>query len=274
LRFGEIFGKASAVALILINPNLHQLKEKSAGAKFKKETEGLFDDYPSLVPAFKITSGTSLAQCQAFLKAYKGTALAIVYSSPGLTDAEIKVLALEPRIKYHVILNDKVTAEQLAQTPVPKRIFIRDNFNKQARIADYAGPELFSDQHKTFAAKGLGFGDYTVVGSVFQDSGSTPSAVAIHALYKHPATGDLWVEHFVSDQKERDVGDVASKFIQAAKKLTLASKKRAAEFGSNVALDSYASQVKASSYPGLGKNKEQQLVHHLSLTIDVLTGLV
>ncbi len=137
-------------------------------------------------------------------------------------------------MKFHVIVNDKITASQLAKLPKSKRVFIRDNFNKLSRNADYGAPELFSDKHKTYTGSGMGFGDFTVVGDVFQDSGSTPAAVASHAVFKHPTTGDAG-SNIVSDDIEKDVGDVVSKFLQSSRKLVAAAKKRPAEFGWNLA---------------------------------------
>lgn len=270
--FALAFGKAGARALILINPDLHQLAEKDAATIFRKETLGLFVDHPSLVASYRIKSSTTMANCQAFLKLYKGDSLALIYSSPGLSDADIQALAAEPRVKFHVVVNEKITATQLAKLPKAKRVFIRDNFNKLSRNADYGAPELFTDKHKTYTGSGLGFGDFTVVGNVFQDSGSTPAAVASHAVFKHPTTGDVWLQHFVSDDIERDVGDVASKFLQSSRKLVAAAKKRPAEFGWNPGLEAFAGHVKASTYPGLGKNKEHQIVHHISAHIDLITG--
>lgn len=271
VRCATLFGKAGATALILVNPTLHQLSDKTAANAFRKAINGLFDDFPTLIPAYKVRSDITVGNCNAFLNLYKGESLALLYSSPGLPNQEMKALGAEARVHYHLILNDKITGSQLAQLPKGKLVFVRDNFNKLARNADYGGPELFSDKHKTFKANGLGFGDYAVVGSVFQDSGSQPAAVAIHATFKHPDTGDIWVDHFVSDGKDRGVGDVASKFLEAARKLTAAAKKRPAEFGNDIALQAYAALVKASNFPGLGKNKEHQLVHHVSLTIEVIT---
>lgn len=270
--FASIFGKAGARALILINPDLHQLASKDAATTFRKETMSLFSDYPSLVPAYRIKSTTTMANCEAFLKLYKSEELALVYASPGLSDSDIQVLASETRVRLHLIVNDKVTATQLAKMPKAKRVFIRDNFNKLARNADYGAPELFSDKHKTYSSAGLGFGDFTMLGNVFQDSGSTPAAVAAHAAYKHPTTGDVWLQHFVSDDTERDVGDVASKFLQSSRKLVSAARRRPAEFGWNPGLEAFANHVKSSTYPGLGKNKEYQILHHVWTHIDLITG--
>lgn len=270
--FATAFGKAGSRALIIINPVLHELASKEAGEAFRKETQKLFEEFPSLVPTYRIKSSTTRTHCSNFLKLYKAESLALLYSGPGLTDADMQSLGSEARVGFHVVVNDKITASQLAQIPKSKRVFVRDNFNKLTRNADYGKPELFSDAHKTFPASGLGFGDFTVVGSVFTDSGSTPAAVASHAAFKHPKTGDVWLEHFVSDDTERDVGDVGLKFLQASRKLVNAAKKRPSEFGWNPGLQAFSDHVAASTYPGLPKNKEHQIVHHVWRHLDLISG--
>lgn len=111
-----------------------------------------------------------------------------------------------------------------------------------------------------------------MIGSTFRLGGGQPSSVVIHATYKHRTTGHIWVEHFVSDDIEREVGTVEEKFHQAAAKLVAAATRRPAEFGSNDALDAYAEHVRSHHYPGLGGNKRHQIHHHIALNHQILVG--
>jgi hypothetical protein len=167
-----------------------------------------------------------------------------------------------------------MTAGQRALLPTTKRVSIRDYFNKLDRNSDYDGAELFTDRHRTFKASWAGFGDYAAIGSSFSATGGPPAAVAIHAIYKELKSGDVWIEHFVSDDIARNVGSVQGKFVQAAKKLTAAAKARPKQFGQNFALDEYAAHATSAHFPGLPKNKELQISHHLCLMLDVLSGVV
>lgn len=117
----------------------------------------------------------------------------------------------------------------------------------------------------------MGFGDYAAIGSAFTPGGAQPAAVAIHAIYKHKS-GDVWIEHFVSDDTDKDVGSTEDKFLQAARKLVKATKVRPKEFGANFALDEYAALVGAHHFPGLGTNKVLQVEHHICLMLDLLSG--
>jgi hypothetical protein len=93
-------------------------------------------------------------------------------------------------------------------------------------------------------------------------------------VYKDPAAGALWVEHFVSDDTDIEVGTTAEKFLQAARKLVRVSGRRRAEFGNNEALAAYAEDVRANTSPGLMANKRRQIHHHLATNHSILTGVL
>jgi hypothetical protein len=108
------------------------------------------------------------------------------------------------------------------------------------------------------------------LGATFEPGGGQPSAVAIHATFKEG--GAVWVEHFVSDDVERDVGTVGEKFLQAAGKLVARVREAPLAFGRDEALQAYANDVAEEHFPGLPKNKERQIYHHLALMHQLLTG--
>lgn len=270
----EACGKVNQTVVVILNPNKHQLDRKEAVATWQKAVFPLVEKYKFVLPAYRCHAATKPSDLEAFFKLFPERETAILYSSSTLAEAEARALVARENIRFHIDLNGKMTSSHRALIPKNKYVEIKDDFNKLERNADYGGQELFSDRIKTFSASGVGFGDYASIGSAFQSGGSTPAAVAIHAVYKNTETGDIWIEHFVSDDKDKAVGDAASKFVQAARKLVPAAKKRPKEFGENFALDAYEAHVKANSYPGLGKNKELQIAHHMCLMLDVLAGVV
>jgi hypothetical protein len=146
---------------------------------------------------------------------------------------------------------------------------IRDHFNAQPKNSDYNGSEFFSDRHRTFRDMGIGYGDCMTIGSEYKKGGGPAHAVAIHATYKQTRSGDVWVEHFVSDDTELGVRTTAEKFLQAARKLVRAVSRRRVEFGNNAALDSYAEYVRTNSFPGV--NKQLQIHHHIALNHQILS---
>lgn len=269
----KAYGKAGRKLALIINPDKHDLKVASEAAAWRAEVLEVLGAVPSIVPTMRCSSSTTAPEVNAFLKQFKGRAVAIAYASPSLTDAQVTTLAGNADVHFHLVLNGKMSAAQQALLPSKKRVDIRDYFNRLERNADYAGEELFTDRHRTFEPKWLGFGDYAAIGSAFTPGGGPPAAVAIHAVFKHKS-GDIWIEHFVSDDTDAAVGSVEGKFLQAANKLVVAAKARPKSFGHNFALDEYAQHVATGHFPGLGKNKELQLTHHFCLMLDVLSGAV
>lgn len=257
---------------ILVNPDKHELKNSLAAKAWRKNLISFIGDKESVVPLLRCDGGVTQASVNEFLKDFPDRNVAFLYQGCGLDDAGVKKLAAIRNVAFHIGVDAKISASHRKLLPIAKYVDIKDCFTKLARNADYNGAEFYTDRHKTFAAMGCGFGDYATIGSAFQAGGSTPYAVAIHAAYKDPKTSDIWVEHFVSDDKEKDDSDVATKFIQAARKLVAAATKRKKEFGKNYSIDAYAGYVAASYFPGLPKNKQHQIEHHLCLMLDVLSG--
>lgn len=269
----EAFGKKDERLAVLLNPDKHELAG-GGNHVWRKAVVAAIKAVDSVLPALRCSPGTTKAQVDAFIAEFPDHEVVLAYSSPALTDAEMTALAGRADVKYHLVLNGKLSALKQGLLPIGKRVLVEDRFNKLARNADYGVPEFFTDRHSTYKKdKWAGFGDYTCLGSEFVPGGGAPSAVAVHACYKHNAT-EVWVGHYVSDDIEKDVGTTASKFVQAAKKLVRAANARPNQFGANFALDEFELHVNANHFPGLGKSKQLQISHHLCVTLDVVDGVI
>lgn len=270
----EEYGKKGRRLAVVLNPDKHELGHAAAGNAWRKDVVPVIRAHPSILPAYRCTPGVSKVQVDAFATQFPDRDLLLAYSSSSLSDVEVTALAGVANIRYHVVLNGKMSAHQQALLPNTKRVDLQDRFNKLGRNADYGSPEFFTDRSNTFVPDGwVGFGDYCGIGSDLVIGGGPAAAVAIHAVFKHPS-GDVWIEHFVSDDTDIAVGDTAGKFLQAARKLVKAAKARSGEFGKNYALDEFEQHVKASHFPNLGKSKQLQISHHMCLMLDVLSSTV
>ena len=97
-------------------------------------------------------------------------------------------------------------------------VLFENRFNKKSRNADYPEDELFSNDHIDYREDDyIGFGDYSIIGSDYIESGFAPYAVAIHIVY-FAKDNSLRIRHFVSDSND-DISDVAGKFYEAVSKL-------------------------------------------------------
>jgi hypothetical protein len=274
VRCIEEYGKKKQAAIVLLNPDKHDLKGPTAIKAWGKDVLAAIKATTSVLPGWRCTSGVTKADVDGFIAHFAGRQVALAYQSPSLSDAEIAALAAVADIRFHLVVEGKLSAAKQAALPQNKRADIQDRFNKLARNADYKGQEFFSDRHSTFKKdKWAGFGDFLCLGSEFAPGGGPPAAIALHTCFMKTAT-EMWVEHFVSDDTDIAVGTTASKYLQAAKKPVKAAKARPSEFGSNYALDEFATNNAAHHFPGLPKSKELQLGHHLCVTLDVVNGVL
>ncbi|MBK5300096.1 MULTISPECIES: sce7725 family protein [Gammaproteobacteria] len=272
-RCMDAFGKDKKALVILTNPTQHEYSNNALTQNnLITSIQSLFDSHTTLIPAYCIDSTTTQNDVKNFLSHYNKKEVALLYNNPTLSEVEIKTNAALNQILFHVILNDKISTAQLAEIPKNKIIDTRDFFNKLDRNADYSGRELFTDKHKNVGNNIYAIGDYTITGRKLEIGGGKPGAVASHITFKNSNTSDIWIEHFVSDDTDRNVSDAETKFLQMAKKLTKQVKVLPNEFGWNSSLQAYDDHVKQSTWSGLGKNKEYQIKHHIQLMLDVLNN--
>ena len=268
----RLCGEEDQPVAVIVNPHKHELSNATDLAQWQKEAWSLIDELPHVVPTLHCDEGTARKDIEQFLGRFIGRRVAIVYFGISLDNRDQKWLSTNSNIRWHMVLSDHVSSSFWEILPRDRLILIKDCFKRRVRNADYDGREFFTDRHKTYQKQAAGIGDYLCLGRLFQSGGSTPAAVAIHAIFKETNSGDVWVEHFVSDDRTLEEGDVASKFVQAARKLTTAARRRQNEFGLNPVLTEYARLAKAAEFPGLPTNKKLQMVHHICLMIDVIAG--
>lgn len=143
-------------------------------------------------------------------------------------------------------------------------VLFEDHFNKKNRNAAYPEDEAFSNDHLDYDLDGyVGFGDYSMIGEEYNESGFAPYAVAIHIVY-FDNDNSLRIKHFISDSND-DISDVAGKFYEAVTKLyawyTEEHQERQLTRGLKVLLDHYTNKT----YPGLPTLKKLSIMHHLEL---------
>lgn len=272
IRCLDKLGKNGQNAIVVLNPYQGDFKRGSSNT-WQDAVEESLECHPSLMGGVLLHAGMSLNVKQiSNLIASDGTRdFALIYQNCPLDAKEVAPLIAAKNVKFHVVLQRKISSSLLRLLARSKTVHEVDGFNKQPRNADYGAPEYFSDSHKTFKEQGVGFGDYTVIGERFEEGGGPPGAIAIHITYRHHAKDEIWVEHFLSDEKERFASKVEDKYLEAVKKLAKVHPSRKREFGMNMALDAYFTDHVDKTFPGLPKNKERQIVHHIARMHDLLS---
>ena len=161
---------------------------------------------------------------------------------------------------------------QIRRTVKQNKVMFNDWFRKQAKNADYAivDDEPFSEDHLYFKEEGyFGFGDYSIVGSIFDENGFAPTAVAIHIVY-FADDYSLRIHHFVSDS---NIGmkDVAGKYYEAVTKLVNWFR-NGHQKQKTAAMTMFIDHYEKGYYPGLATVKKLSIMHHLELMGRYLEG--
>lgn len=144
-----------------------------------------------------------------------------------------------------------------------ERILLRDGF-KRRRNRDYPPVELFSDLNVTFEDEGMdGFGDFSIVGDDYSESGGPAYAVAIHLTFIDPDQDDaMFIYHFVSTSQDTPT-DPAGKFAEALDKLITKLDSGNSKLYETTALGELRQFHAKGHFPGLGYLKKISLNHHI-----------
>lgn len=149
-----------------------------------------------------------------------------------------------------------------------KRVIIKDSFNRLSRNADYVPDEYFSDLFSTYKPDFYGFGDFQIVG-VGTGGGGPAHAVALHLTYlKEPNGQEIWVRHFVSDDK-LGTSNVQGKYFQALRKL-VTFLNQYSNTPETIGAREYRENLIDGVFHQLGYPKKLSMKHHIELMIQVL----
>lgn len=273
IRCLETLGKSGQSAIVVLNPYQGDFKRNSPSS-WREAVNECVGKYPSLIPGVLLHGDMSLTakQVSKLIASNGARDFAMIYQNCKWDASDVAAIAAAKNVKFHIVLQRKISSTHQGLLPRAKTVHIVDGFNKQPRNADYGAAEYFSDSHKTFKQQGIGFGDYTIIGERFEEGGGPPGAIAIHITYRHQAKDEIWVEHFLSDETDRFAGTVESKYLDAVGKLATSHPSRKREFGMNESLGQYFTDHVDQTFPGLPKNKERQILHHIARMHDLLSN--
>lgn len=266
----DVLIKGGFSPLVVVNPTKSNFKAGDKGWYAKLMGSNLAG--ANWLPLILIDSSHSLQDALSFVNYFSNRNVAVAYNTSNLSLNDLQAINNQASVVFQVILPNSLNVQQRSLISSSKAIDILDCFRSQSRNADYGGPEFFSNQIRGFRHNSFGYGDFTVLANEVRDEGGPASAVAIHATYKELNSTDVHVEHFVSTVTQQHLSDMTNKFLDAAAQLVTAANTRPAEFGNNIALDSYRYQVANNHFPNLAGSKRQQVLHHICLNRQMLLG--
>ena len=249
--------------LFICNPRHGEFVGNAERLASEIVTQGL-NDYENWIPALYVDRHATLQALEAFMETYDAHQLALVYyGKPELTVCS-RIAAADDNIAHYVFRRGRVESDYMQSTPDRKRVLIVDSFQRQARNADYLGRELFTDLNTRAGNQNdMDFGDFSIVGDHYTDTGGPAHAVALHHIHVG-ANSSLMVSHFISDRTDTAV-DPGGKTIEAVVHLTEALNDL--QPNNTRACNDYRTMRENQQYRGLGYMKRIAIKHHLEVML-------
>lgn len=260
--------------VVILNPYQNDFSGGNNVNQFNQDISSLVSSKNNIIIGCLVKAGINFQSLTTWISGITNKRIALIYDNAALTDSEIQLLGNDVRVNYHIILNNSLPQHQYNFIPVNKAVLVNDNFRKLARNSDYNGPEFFTNQHQYVGRNYLGFGDYTITGKVLDLGGGPPSAVASHLIFKELSNNSIWIRHFVSSNTQRGGEVVATMFLDVADQISNFVPNHINQFGRNIGLSNYYSCSQRRHSPGLAKNKQFQITHHISFMLDIINGRI
>lgn len=258
------FQSATLLVGLILNPNVGDLTDEPETIS---QLLMKLSSNPNIIPSLLLNESAEEVMEKLKNKGVNEDDTLIVFNNRDYLDIYQDLFRGAP--KYTLCPDERFIRRAVSQS----KVLFENRFNKQSRNADYPKDEFFSDDHIYYTADHYtGFGDYSIIGDEYIESGFAPYAVAIHIVY-FAEDNSLRIRHFISDSND-DISDVAGKFYEAVSKLYRwyvdEHQNRQLTSGLQTLLDHYEHRT----YPGLPTLKKLSIMHHLELMGRYLDGKV
>lgn len=258
----KVLSEKSIQCIVIVNPQNGDFSENNEKLRdfIKAEKNS------NIIPAFFVDTNSKLDEVDSFTKEFSDfSELALIHFDFHDSKAIAELVNRNPLIKTNVFFEGTSSRGYRRKFKSEKRVIIDDGFEKRKRNLDHPDDEHFSDLHLEFKEMGFqGFGDFSIVGDNYSESGGPAYTVAIHMTYlDRDEENDMRIKHFKSNPSD-SYNDPAGKFYEAVTKLKkdtdssedIEKTKACLEF-----IDFY----NRKHFPGLGVVKKVSMKHHLQL---------
>ncbi|MEB5838799.1 sce7725 family protein [Pantoea dispersa] len=253
LKTIECLNNRNIEPIVIINPCL---------GDFKTEPLIIDDILLKLNPNIKYTPCYGIKEhdnhIYESLNKKQGRKAAYVYDK-----IDSRIVPILNECEYSIVPIDAPTG---ALRKLKNIILMDDPFQKKRKNADYLNESYFSDIHTSYKNKGidvLGFGDYTIVGSEFSESGGPAYVVTIHMSYIDEENFDaMSVKHFSSEDNGSLV-DPGGKFLEALQKFVIFDHDNPNIFDDTDGKEELHKLFKNKQFSGLGIVKKIAIKHHI-----------
>lgn len=233
----------------------------------KEIIDPILESCETYTPALYITPSTTSKDVETFCKRFRRIEKALIYYAEPTDSPFSKTILDRDDIRNHIFFDNKPKRALQSKLHRDSKVLVSDSFQKEPKNSLYGADDFFSDSYITFPNKEYsGFGDYSMVGKDFSETGGPAYAVAIHHIYINTGeNNNLHVKHYVSDRTET-TDDPAGKYIEALRKL-IADLPRLGKINHTNTTEEYKDLFSRLHFPGLGFAKKLGIKHHLELML-------
>ena len=249
--------------LLVCNPAKGEFSAYHAGLTKSIVESGLMSSR-DWTPALRVDTATQAGEVKRFREKYSSFRVAFIYDGRPRRSTTLDQIQ-KAKVAHHIFMANRVDREYVQNTPIRKRVIIEDRFRRQARNAAYPDIELFTDRNtRTGNPRNIDFGDFSIVGDYYTETGGPAHAVALHHIHFDRNSSMLLVTHFKSDRRHTAV-DTAGKTLEALDHLVAGL--RQLRPSNTSACKEYRELHAAQWYRGLGYMKRLAIKHHLEVIL-------
>ncbi|EMU5278211.1 sce7725 family protein [Yersinia enterocolitica] len=249
----NILNEKNIIPIVIINPSLGDFKNSN------ELINGILNDaqpHIDYIPCLKVKDFDS--NLYSLLDSLEGEKAIYIYDK-----IDSQKMGLLNSANYSIVPRDAPIG---ALKHINNIVLMSDPFQKKKKNADYEEESYFSDIHTSYLNKELnaiGFGDYTIVGSDYSESGGPAYVVTIHMSYIDKNNFDsMSIKHFSSEDNNSLV-DPGGKFREALDKFYIFDSKNPEVFDDTDGKKELLALHKKRQFSGLGIVKKIAIKHHI-----------
>lgn len=240
--------------VIVINPSIGDFSRLSSRANISDNLNSCLEENLEYLPCIS-TKDLSVEELQVFVEDIDDFA---IFVEEGLSKDHLPLLR-----DASLVISTKY--QKSAFRGLTRVVIVEDNFERATRNSDYPDKSFFSEMHTDFleGRNVVGFGDYTITGDDFSESGGPAYVVAVHLSYIDPNEFDaMYIKHFKSfdDSSPTRPGE---KFGDALNKLIDFTTGNEDIICNTLGLHGFNQLHKDAHFPGLGQVKKLSIQHHI-----------
>lgn len=246
----------SVSPLVVINPSQgHYAKNSSVGVF------GMLQADPKsankFVPCIKVRDSADTAAL-ALLSTYPNAAIYL--------ENDIGVSSLSALNSASCVLLNQQKVDGDIVDKLKNVVVYSDSFAKKKRNADYTTKSFYSGLHVSYKKKSnvTGFGDFTIMGEEYLDSGGPAYVVAIHVSHIDAlAPNSMHVHHYCSIVDDKLPTNAGGKYKEALDKMFRFIAANPSVYDNTLGLREFRASHAIMHFPGLGIVKEMSMKHHI-----------